>query len=661
MPSEKKQQRDITGIKIDYKKVLNRQQFEAVMFNGGAALVIAGAGSGKTRTLVYRVARLVEMGISPRSILLLTFTRKASQEMLARSIKLLDERCRRVSGGTFHSFANSILRRYSGELGFANGFSIMDRSDSESLIGMLRKGIRPASTRRSFPTRRTLANIFSKSVNKCLPLEEIIDRDYPHFGPDVEEIVTLFHQYGRHKRDHQFFDYDDLLIKLKTLLETRPSICKRISAGFEYIMVDEYQDTNQIQADILYLLAGYHRNIMAVGDDSQSIYSFRGASFENIMNFPEMFKDTRIIRLEENYRSSRPILELTNTILESASRKYPKRLFTRRKGGDTPVLVHATDENGQSQFVIDKIQEFLTTGTPLNEIAVLFRAGFHSFDLEIELGRHQVPFVKYGGFKFMESAHIKDVLAHLRVLINLQDRISWYRILNLVDRIGQKTAQAIYSTVSHAGSLTGGLSALTLSAAQMKSLKKFIDLYIHAINSNQTVAQMGEAVLNYYLPLLKKQYDDHPKRTKDLDQLLTIMDRYDRLGKFLEDMALEPPTAAVENNLADEAENEHRLVLSTVHSAKGLEWQVVLIIWALDGRFPSLHALDKEADLEEELRLMYVAATRAKERLFFICPGHAYDRASNRFLNRPSRFIDGMPVDYLDRHFPSMDDWTHDF
>ena len=655
------EQKEIAELKIDYRKLLNRQQYEAVMFKEGSALVIAGAGSGKTRTLVYRVARLVEEGVSPKAILLLTFTRKASQEMLDRSIELLDERCRRVSGGTFHSFANSILRRYAGEMGFGRGFSIIDRSDSENLIGILRKEIRPVSTKRRFPTRRTLANIFSKSVNKCLPIEDIVQTDYPHFVPDLGEIATLFQQYGHRKAEHLFFDYDDLLVKLKVLLETNDPIRNRISAGFQFIMVDEYQDTNQIQADILYLLAGNHRNIMAVGDDSQSIYSFRGASFDNIMNFPNMFGDTRIIRLEENYRSSRPILELTNIILDSASRKYPKRLFTRQKGGETPVLVHAMDENSQSRFVVEKIQENCDAGIPLNQMAVLFRAGFHSFDLEIELGRCGIPFVKYGGFKFMESAHIKDVLAYLRVIANLQDRISWYRILNLVDRIGQKTAKTIYDTVSMEGHLSRGLAALKLTAAQMKSLEGFKMLYKYIGETEGTVALMGEAVMEYYLPILKKQYDDHPKRTKDLEQLLTIMDRYDRLDKFLEDMALEPPTATVDNTLADLPGDDNRLVLSTVHSAKGLEWQAVFIIWALDGRFPSLHAMDKEAELEEELRLMYVAATRAKSRLFFVCPGQAYDRAANRYLNRPSRFIDDVPEEYLDRYFPSVDDWGYDF
>jgi len=648
---------DTSVFQIPYDHELNTPQLEAVMFREGPALVIAGAGSGKTRTLTYRVARLVEEGISPRSILLLTFTRKAAQEMLDRSVKLLDHRCGQVSGGTFHSFANSILRRYSAKLGYGQGYSIMDRTDAESLIGLLRKEVRPVSTKHSFPTRKTLANIFSKAVNKSLPIEDIIQNSYSHFISDIESVISLHNLYGHHKIEHRFFDYDDLLVNLKTLLETDAYAREKIGSAFDYIMVDEYQDTNKIQADILYLLAGMHHNIMAVGDDAQSIYSFRGASFENIMKFPELFPDTRIIRLEENYRSTQPILDLANTIQDRATQKYSKYLFTQKTGGTTPLLVHTVDENSQSQFVIEKIQELQRAGTPLEQIAVLFRAGFHSFDLEIELNKSGFPFVKVGGFKFMEAAHIKDVLAHLRIIANPFDRISWYRILNLVERIGPKTAKTIYESISKEKAVSAGLSALDLKPGPMKHLTRLRELYADMGADYMTIAQSGEVILEYYAPLLEKKYDDHPGRMKDLEQLVEIMDRYSELDQFLTDMALEPPTSTVDNSLSGHGNEDARLVLSTVHSAKGLEWHTVFIIWALDGRFPSVHALDKEAELEEELRLMYVAATRARENLFFICPGQAFDRAANMLLTGPSRFIEGISEDLLERYYMGAGVW----
>jgi len=648
---------DTSVFQIPYARELNTPQLEAVKFGEGPALVIAGAGSGKTRTLTYRVARLVEEGISPRSILLLTFTRKAAQEMLDRSVKLLDHRCGQVSGGTFHSFANSILRRYSAKLGYGQGYSIMDRADAESLIGLLRKEVRPVSTKRSFPTRKTLANIFSKAINKSLPIEDIVQNNYPHFIPDLESVISLHNLYGHHKIEHRFFDYDDLLVNLKILLETDADAREKIGSAFDYIMVDEYQDTNKIQAEILYLLACTHHNIMAVGDDAQSIYSFRGASFENIMKFPELFPDTRIIRLEENYRSTQPILDLANTIQDGAAQKYSKHLFTRKAGGTTPLLVHTVDENSQSQFVVEKIQELQQTGTPLEQIAVLFRAGFHSFDLEIELNKTGLPFVKVGGFKFMESAHIKDVLAHLRIIANPFDRISWYRILNLVEKIGPKTAKTIYESISKGKAVSAGLRALDLKPGPMKHLARLRELYADMGADDMTVAQSGEAILGYYAPLLEKKYDDHPKRMKDLEQLVEIMDRYSELDQFLTDMALEPPTSTVDNTLSGDRNDDARLVLSTVHSAKGLEWHTVFIIWALDGRFPSVHAWDKEAELEEELRLMYVAATRARENLFFICPGQAFDRSANRLLTGPSRFIEDISEDLLERYYMGAGVW----
>ena len=639
------------NFRIQYKAQLNASQYEAITSTEGPLLVIAGAGSGKTRTLTYRVARLVEEGVPPSSILLLTFTRKAAQQMLERATELLDSRCGKVAGGTFHSFGNSILRNYASHLGLDPGFAIMDRVDAEAAISILRKEIDAGRTHRSFPRKHTLANIFSRVVNKMTTIEDVVYDDYSHLSSDMEAIAHIFQAYQRHKREHLLFDFDDLLVYLQQLLKSHPDIRERISSSFRYIMVDEYQDTNKIQAEILYLLTGAHQNIMVVGDDSQSIYAFRGANFRNIMEFPNMFPGTRIITLEENYRSIQPILDLTNVIIDQAAEKYSKTLFTQKSGGSMPVLVSARDENSQSLFVVHKIQELIDQGVALNQIAVLFRAGFHSFDLEIELNREQMPFIKVGGFRFVESAHIKDVLAHLRVISNPHDRISWYRILQLVKKIGPTTAQKVFEAIKNEGSGYTGLLSVKSTTGALKGLNRLKDLFSEIDGCPMSVARMGEAIIKYYLPILKERHDDHPKREKDLEQLLAIMERYGSLENFLTDMALEPPNTSVGDTFATETASKDRLVLSTVHSAKGLEWHTVFIIWALDGRFPSAQSIYKEEDLEEELRLMYVAATRAREKLYFTYPGQIYDRSAGVILNRPSRFIDMIPADILEQRW----------
>jgi len=640
--------------RISYKKALNPSQLEAVNFKEGPLLVIAGAGSGKTRTLTYRVARLVEEGISPGSVLLLTFTRKASQEMLKRASELLDNRCERVSGGTFHSFSHTVLRRYASKIGFDRDFSIIDRTDSGQLISMLRKEMGAFSRDRSFPRKQTLANIFSRAVNKVLSVEDVVLNDYPHFTSHIDAVVALSNAYREQKAKNNFFDYDDLLIYLEMLLKNHSDVRDKICSTYHYVMVDEYQDTNKIQAEIIYFLAGINKNVTVVGDDSQSIYAFRGANIENIMRFPEVFPGTRIIRLEENYRSVQPILKLTNVIIERAEQKYSKILFTRKSGGSLPLLVNTRSENSQSRFVVKKIKEINRKGIPLQQIAVLFRASFHSFDLEIELNREGIPFIKVGGFKFIESAHIKDVLAHLRVLSNPLDRISWYRILLLLDNIGPKTAMDIYETILAEKAGYTGIFAIKPKSRRSRNILRLKDLFSTIDSKPMSVSQMGEAIVNYYVPILKEKYDDHPKRTRDLEHLVTIMDRYSNLEPFLTDMALEPPNTSLNESLFTDGQSEDRLILSTIHSAKGLEWHTVFIIWALEGRFPSIHALHRKKELEEELRLMYVASTRAKENLFFTYPAQVYDRISGMILNRPSCFIDKIPEDILAEYSAGM-------
>jgi len=630
-----------------WSEKLNDAQRAAVEHTTGPLLVIAGAGSGKTRTLTHRVARLVDGGTPPAAILLLTFTRKAAQEMLRRATCLLDQRCQRVAGGTFHSFANLKLRQHAAALGFPPDFAILDRTDAEDLIALIRKDADGTTRGRPLPRKNTIADLFSRAVNKGVPLDELIFRDYPHLSDQADVLGGMAATYAQRKREHHFMDYDDLLVHFLRLLEEHPDVRRRISSSHEYLMVDEYQDTNTIQAQILYHLADANRNIMVVGDDSQSIYAFRGANFRNIIDFPKLFPGARVIGLEENYRSTQPILNLTNIVIEQAREKYSKHLFTRRAGGELPLAVEAEDEHAQSRYVVDRVKASLRAGGRLQDTAVLFRAAFHSFDLEIELAREGIPFIKVGGFKFVESAHIKDVLAHLRVIANPYDRISWHRILQLLEKVGPRNAQRIYDAIVQAKS---GLAGLLEADHKNPEIRRLQELYRGLGAAAGSVADAGAAVVQYYLPLLRRTYDDHPKRAKDLEQLLSIMERYPRLEPFLTDMALEPPNASAEDRLAGEAdEQEDRLVLSTIHSAKGLEWESVFVIWALDGRFPSLHAIGDEEEMEEELRLMYVAATRAREALCFTYPSQAYDRAQGIVLNRPSRFIDLIPEDVLEK------------
>jgi DNA helicase-2/ATP-dependent DNA helicase PcrA len=643
-----------SNYRIPYDEALNPSQFEAVMFQDGPLLVIAGAGSGKTRTLTYRVARLVEDGLPPSALLLLTFTRKASMEMLTRASQLLDARCEGVSGGTFHSFANMVLRRYARRLGFDQGFSILDRPDTESILGNLRKSIFDADTKRYFPKKQTLANIFSRMVNKSLSIEEVIDQDYPHFFALIEQMQLLSAAYRDYKADHHLLDYDDLLIYLQALLQEHDDVRRRLSDHYQYIMVDEYQDTNRLQDTIVRQLCDRHRNVMVVGDDSQSIYAFRGAHIDNILHFPEQFSGTKIIRLEENYRSCQPILDLANRIIAQAESKYSKTLYSRKARGAMPTLVCTRHENGQSRFIVETILQTLRRGIPLRDIAVLFRAGFHAFDLEIELAKAGITYIKVGGFKFAESAHVKDLLSHLRVVANPFDPVGWQRVLLLVEHVGPKTAATVYHAVIQAGAEHPALARAALKPRVRKHLAPLIDLFSAIDPATMTLAQMGEQILAYYRPILEARYDDHPKRLRDLEQLLTIMERYHGAEEFLADMALEPPNTSLEGNRLIATSVPERLTLSTIHSAKGLEWHTVFVMSVLDGRFPSLQASQNEAELEEELRLLYVAVTRAKENLYLTYPLEAFDRASGMMLAGPSRFLNHLPEDILFQHFAEV-------
>ncbi|MBW1729461.1 MAG: UvrD-helicase domain-containing protein [Deltaproteobacteria bacterium] len=602
---------------INYKKVLNPAQLEAVMTLEGPVLVIAGAGSGKTRTLVYRVARLVETGVDPESILLLTFTRKAAQEMLDRAASLSDPRCRLVSGGTFHSLAHRVLRKYPDLVGFERTFTILDRSDMEEILQSLVKELKTSNSCTRVPKRGTLANILSKAANLEIPIEELITREYPQFMDFTPMAVNLYKIYSRYKKQNQLMDYDDLILNLRMLLATNKVLRDQLSEQYRYIMVDEYQDTNKIQADIVRWLAHQHHNVMVVGDDSQSIYSFRGANYRNMFDFPNLFPGTKVIKLEENYRSTQPILTFTNALMDRAEQRYTKCLFTRREGGALPRLVNTRTEPEQALFVCREIKERLSRGFGLKDIAVLFRAAYHSFELELELARQSIRYIKVGGFKFMESAHIKDLLAHFRVILNPDDLVSWGRILRLVHNIGQAKSESIIRWMKEKSVAPGAIGQWPGAGRAEQGLKALSELLSVLDKGNCAPKTAVEKTLEYYRPVLEERYDDYPKRERELEQLILMASRYKSLGSFLDDLVLEPPTSVAD---MDPGARGEALTLSTVHSAKGLEWPVVFIIWVMDGRFPSSKAYGDPLALEEERRLMYVAATRAKDELILCYP-----------------------------------------
>lgn len=630
----------IVMTKIDYKSELNPSQLKAVRFKEGPCLVIAGAGSGKTRILVYRVAHLVESGIDPKRILLLTFTRKAAQEMLTRASRMLDTRCKAVAGGTFHSFANMVLRRYGSRAGLKQDFTIIDQADAENSINLARKDLNPESLDRRFPKKRALLNIISKSLNKSNSIEDIIDIEYPHFAVYAEEIKKIRAGYARYKRRMNLLDYDDLLIYLKELLRANDDIRDKLSQRYRYIMVDEYQDTNKLQADILYLLLSSHTNIMAVGDDSQSIYSFRGANFRNIIDFPKLFKDTKIITLEENYRSVQPILDLTNTVISEATEGFSKNLFSSRTQGNHPLYLTPEDDTEQTGYIIEKISELISQGIKLPEIAILFRAGWHSNTLEIELSRHGIPFVKYGGQKFVESAHIKDVISYMRIAHNRFDQLSWNRVLSLMRGVGPRTSQRLFGLLVQ-GSQT--------NPSDKKLIKKFSDAeklnnILKRIDAKkESPLEIFRLLCGYYSPIFKQRYDDYHKRINDLESLERIVAGYRSLERFLTDVALEPPEKDA-INAGMRNRNNSSLVLSTVHSAKGLEWHSVFIIYVAEGYIPSYQSFGDERSIEEERRLLYVAMTRAKENLFLLRPvteysGRSYIANNGSSVTRISRFL----------------------
>lgn len=620
---------------------LNPSQYLAATTLEGPLLVVAGAGTGKTRVIEYRVLYLVSREIHPRSILLLTFTRRAAREMLSRASRH-NRLCEEVVGGTFHSFGFSVITEFADLLGFKRPLSFLDEADSEEQLHRLAVKLGFTRRKRRFPSKRTLKAVISASFNRGESIGEVLLRDYPHFLHWSEEIEKLREEYVRYKVEHNLLDYDDLLIYLKILLED-DRVRRVLSSRYRYIMVDEYQDTNQIQAQIVYLLAKENRNVMAVGDDAQSIYAFRGARYQNMFEFLEVFPEAKVIKLEQNYRSTQPILDLANAVMEGAKHKYTKVLKAQREGSVRPALLFFKDPEGEAEWIAEKVKELWDEGVPLHHIGVLFRSMYIVRPLEISLTRRGIPYRTYGGLKFIETAHIKDLVSHVKVVANPLDELAWHRVLMLIDGIGPKTAERMISEILRTGEWRPALAAMRENPRSGPGISRLYAALERATAPNVTFPEVVSTLIDYYLPILRDKYDDYQRRAGDIDSLRQIARSYRSVEAFLLDLvAIEPAEQSVEER-QDLHLDVRPLVLSTIHSAKGLEWEVVFIMGVAEGHLPISYSHLSEEDIEEERRLLYVAITRAKRELFLTMSHEGYRGGITTFC-RLSRFLDDPQV-----------------
>lgn len=595
-----------------YIESLNHAQKKAVLTTEGAILVIAGAGSGKTRTIVHRLAHLIEKGVPASSILLLTFTKKVATEMIHRATQLLGQSIGNVQGGTFHSFAYTLLRQYHPLVLQGKNITVMDTSDSVQAIRHIKDQLAIGKGERSFPKNQTILSYISKARNKEIPIETILKKEAYHLTHFADDIYRIADAYKEYKEEYALVDYDDLLFVLEHILRTDDFVSASLQERYRYIMVDEYQDTNLVQARIVRLLAGKNPNVMVVGDDAQSIYAFRGADISNILSFPQHYENTTIIKLEQNYRSIQPILDITNAILDNAHHAYQKRLVATRSGDTKPVLMRTRTDISQSETVVNTIIGLLKEYPP-SEIAVLFRAGYQSYGVEVQLNKIGIPFQKYGGSTYTEASHIKDIMAFLRLIVNIQDYPAFQRVTSLCKGIGEKTAHKIYSSFLEHDSST--LTKYYQKYPDMAQLLYCIqDMREHPEYTPSTILQR---VFTEYQPLLETIYpDDWVRRIHGLEQLEQIASVYTDIHLFLSDISL--------HEMKEEQEQNDAIILSTVHSAKGLEWSAVIIIDLVEDRFPSKQSLTSADEYEEERRLLYVACTRAKDALYLFAPNQIY-------------------------------------
>jgi DNA helicase-2/ATP-dependent DNA helicase PcrA len=647
------------GPRIDYAQELNAQQCAAVTAPPGAALVIAGAGSGKTRTLTYRVAYLLENGIPTSGILLLTFTNKAAREMLDRVANLLPNDITGLWGGTFHSIGNRILRRHAEAAGFAPGFSIMDREDQQDMLdGVIANlGIDPKDKR--FPKGEVLADVFSFAINTGRSIDQVLVEKYPHFLEFSEPVAKAQKRYEERKKASNSMDFDDLLEKTLLLLKSRPEIAEHYQRQFQFVLVDEYQDTNRIQADFIDILAARHGNVMVVGDDAQSIYSWRGANFKNILEFPKRYPGATVYKIETNYRSVPDILEVANAAIAANVQQFQKELVSAREAAPTkPALVPLGDSNQQALFVAQRILDLREEGVDLNEIAVLYRAHYHSMEVQMELTRHGIPFQITSGLRFFEQAHIKDVAAFLKYVVNPRDEVAFKRMARLLPGIGARSAEQLWNEISRAmegaaspappASFRDLLLPLKVSAKSRKAWEQLahtLEEIAPGGKPNPPSEMIGSVTEAIYDDYMKVNFPNFDARREDLKTLANFARQYESPGDFLDQLAL---LTSLDNEVASSSEDNEMLTLSSVHQAKGLEWKVVFVIWMADGMFPSSRSLESEEAIEEERRLFYVAVTRAKDELYLTYPHLRLNAGYGEMLQRPSRFLAEVPKALLE-------------
>jgi DNA helicase II / ATP-dependent DNA helicase PcrA len=648
---------------------LNAEQRRAATHGDGPLLILAGAGTGKTRTLAHRVGHLIDQGVSPDRLLLLTFSRRAAREMVSRVGQMVGEaRARQVWGGTFHAMGNRLLRIYGHALGLPSQFTVLDQADAADLMDLIRSDLGLDRSGRRFPRKDTLADIYSRMVNARLKLGEVLETSYPWCADEVDGIRAVFEAYTRRKRLQGVLDYDDLLLYWQALMQVRKT-GDLIAGLFRHILVDEFQDTNAAQLEILRELRRANPNIAAVGDDAQSIYSFRAATVRNILDFPAHFPGTEIVRLEQNYRSTPPILALANAVLAGATEGYQKRLWSDRSGETRAVFVTCLDEGQEAEAVCERVLERREEGVPLTEQAVLFRTSHHSDALEVELARRNIPFVKYGGLKFLEAAHVKDLLALLRILENPLDEMSWFRVLMLLDGIGPATARKLIAALGVRRDSESGGDIVQSGLDRVRSPLRLLEIDGLPVPASAAVefgelrnalratdalppAQQIERLRRFYDAVVDRVYENGEARKRDLQQLEQVAGRYASRAEFIADLTLDPPASTSElagSPLLD----EDYLILSTIHSAKGCEWTDVHVLHAADGMIPSDMATGSREQIEEERRLFYVALTRAKDRLSVYFPMRLYHRRTGRgdrhSFAQPTRFLTEEALATMDR------------
>ncbi len=649
------------AIQIDYAAELNPQQCAAVTAPPGPVLVIAGAGSGKTRTLTYRVAYLLENGVDPSNILLLTFTNKAAREMQERVSLLLPNSTDGLWGGTFHSIGNKILRRHAEAIGYRRGFSIMDREDQEDLMKTViaAAGIDPKEKR--FPKPEVVSDIFSMAINTNKGVEQIINEKYPYFLPLSDEIKEMHKRYEAKKKSTNTMDFDDLLVKTLKLLRDHPDVAEIYQKLFQFVLVDEYQDTNHIQAEFVDLLAAKHQNIMVVGDDAQSIYSWRGADFRNILEFNKRYSNARTFKIETNYRSVPEILEVANASIASNINQFPKNLQASRETRSVkPALIELNDSNQQALFVTQRILELRDEGVELNEIAVLYRAHFHSMELQLELTRHGVPFQITSGLRFFEQAHIKDVASFLKFTANHRDEVAFKRIVRLLPGVGGVASDKLWAHFDKAldgrdsvDSFKDALTGVKVGAKSEKMWKQFVHTLEEIAPGGQPIPPSSaiesiiEAVYDEYA---KTKFPNYEARREDLNVLASYARQYTDTAEFLSQLAL---VTALETedalNANDEPHDTEQVVLSSIHQAKGLEWKVVFVIHLTEGSFPSNRSLESPEAVEEERRLFYVSVTRACDELYLTYPYMRLNAGYGDMFQRPSRFLLEVPTEMVEK------------